>query len=1099
MRARDGCSCVLLAVFALALPLLAAAQQAGGEQGQQVQARVQLEPASGDSPSETAPLALALTPGACSSCAALELQAFTSGDCSGDAAVSNFFDFSADSALLACAAAGCLAATPSAVRLPTGRPYAMGWASMGIGTRRRIIWVDPTNGRDSYSGATSGRAVKTFIKAWGMVPDAPTKPYHIIILPGTFLPAQVPSWLRNKRGSFANPIIVEGQGAPSSIVFRTYLNIENVSYLYLVGFSILHPGNTDGDHPFHAHNCTGLLLRKLYGQVIDSTLHDVGFGFYFKGGSAHIVIAGNRIYRTEQMGLMVGFDTGFEFMTAPWIRYEAYDIKVFNNVVHDIDGPGLAIYGGYNILVAHNTFYKVGQQTDSLLVVSPGRRTCDGEWIDDSGIDYCQRHRLLGGWGPPSDDPWRVLSLPNNGILIASNIFLNPTGTRTQHFYVSGPEPFCNTEMGEPGCQRCTDLPGTVASDTNLFIRGNVVWNIAREADGATPLGFEWSGGCQGRSTCNETLVRAANAINDPAVKPQLFNPAGGDFRLHKASVTKFKRLNGDAARHLQHTDSVTKSLNLSPNYATHLNSGIRELLQNWHDECLVLAGGGALEVQDLTPAAAALARDLLLVATAGGRCSGYLALSGVRGSADTCNVWLCNYGSTLSMAAMTMGQSSKRSNDSLAGCFGEGAKVEINRITASGASVTYLTSNQEWSFRYEQEFGTEVLHLHSRRISDQPSGNTLVVVRGAQRSWFQRHNYLFLLPKPYACFGGSGSSSASQVELLPEAQHGRRLYVHGFFVSQADNLPLHGLNFCGSHAALLSMGFGRDRNSVNAGALVMQVPQLFVELKGDAARQRELAQLLYAVLDKHPRSAWSSVHWLFRQAEPDRLMADAMYQVFWEQHSRSSIPAAGSGINTDAEYLGIKSVSDTLFKVLERSQHHPTLDQLWERQFQRLLAIPDHVWREGDAADSYRATLIRTLLATFPQHLTPANLRVKALPAGNRNIVVALQRGQPSGRQRAAAAQGPMFIVDLTALSQEEVHRRLRESDPNFECDYQHCACLPIALEPVARAKHWFITTCHELAHNFVRAHNSAFADVMGQIVLRYAPRFTSMYDPAA
>ncbi len=49
---------------------------------------------------------------------------------------------------------------------------------------------------------------------------------------------------------------------------------------------------------------------------------------------------------------------------------------------------------------------------------------------DDTGINYCQQHRSLGGWGPPNDDRYWVLSLPNNGILIANNIFLNPTGTQ---------------------------------------------------------------------------------------------------------------------------------------------------------------------------------------------------------------------------------------------------------------------------------------------------------------------------------------------------------------------------------------------------------------------------------------------------------------------------------------------------------------------------------------------------------------------------------------------------------------------------------------------------------------------------------------------
>lgn len=57
--------------------------------------------------------------------------------------------------------------------------------------------------------------------------------------------------------------------------------------------------------------------------------------------------------------------------------------QVFNNVIHDIDGPGLAVFGGYNLLIAHNTFYRVGQGTDFLMLIRPGRRTCDGEWVGE--------------------------------------------------------------------------------------------------------------------------------------------------------------------------------------------------------------------------------------------------------------------------------------------------------------------------------------------------------------------------------------------------------------------------------------------------------------------------------------------------------------------------------------------------------------------------------------------------------------------------------------------------------------------------------------------------------------------------------------------
>jgi hypothetical protein len=42
-------------------------------------------------------------------------------------------------------------------------------------------------------------------------------------------------------------------------------------------------------------------------------------------------------------------------MTAPWIQYEAYDIKFVNNIIHDTDGAGIGVNGGYNILMAYNT------------------------------------------------------------------------------------------------------------------------------------------------------------------------------------------------------------------------------------------------------------------------------------------------------------------------------------------------------------------------------------------------------------------------------------------------------------------------------------------------------------------------------------------------------------------------------------------------------------------------------------------------------------------------------------------------------------------------------------------------------------------------
>lgn len=132
------------------------------------------------------------------------------------------------------------------------------------------------------------------------------------------------------------------------------------------------------------------------------------------------------------------------------------------------------------------------------------------------------------------------------------------------------------------------------------------------------------------------------------------------------------------AAAASQAAPRVTKSLNVAPGYAPHFQSGIRELVQNWMDQCAVVAGFGALHVAELTPPAAAGAGSLLLAATCGARCCGYLALAasggggGGAGAGSGCDVFLCNYASTIALSAMALGQSSKRDTAALAGSFGE-------------------------------------------------------------------------------------------------------------------------------------------------------------------------------------------------------------------------------------------------------------------------------------------------------------------------------------------------------------------------------------------------------------------------------------------
>jgi hypothetical protein len=45
-------------------------------------------------------------------------------------------------------------------------------------------------------------------------------------------------------------------------------------------------------------------------------------------------------------------------MVNPWIQYEAYGMKMTNNVIYDVWGAGLGVIGGYSVLVAHNSLYR---------------------------------------------------------------------------------------------------------------------------------------------------------------------------------------------------------------------------------------------------------------------------------------------------------------------------------------------------------------------------------------------------------------------------------------------------------------------------------------------------------------------------------------------------------------------------------------------------------------------------------------------------------------------------------------------------------------------------------------------------------------------
>lgn len=421
------------------------------------------------------------------------------------------------------------------------------------------FYVDVVNGSDSASGTTPGQAWKSVNRAWDEIPTSATLTtgYRFNLMNGTYTTDQLPNYWELKEGTASFPIILRAATSQTAVKFTRDINMANVSYFYLIGIEISPAGGGDA---FHCEGCDHLLIRGCtlnggstttgahetlkvnqsqyvyiennnilyaddnnidfvgvqYGHIIGNNVHEASdWCAYVKGGSAYIRVESNTFYNCGTGGFTAGQGSGFQFMTSPWLHYEAYDIKFINNLIHDTEGAAFGTNGGYNILFAHNTAYKIGTR-DHLIEVVFGERTCDGN-NDGDADSTCAAYNVAGGWGP---DEVRTTPEPigNKNVFILNNILYNPDGTEApQHFAIYEPR----TPSGD------VNLSTPQYSDTNLVIAGNVIWNGSED----TPFGIEESDqGCQsGNPTCNLAQLENDNEIND--TEPELRNPNQNDLR----------------------------------------------------------------------------------------------------------------------------------------------------------------------------------------------------------------------------------------------------------------------------------------------------------------------------------------------------------------------------------------------------------------------------------------------------------------------------------------------------------------------------------------------------------------------------------------
>lgn len=414
----------------------------------------------------------------------------------------------------------------------------------------RDIWVDPVGGNDSRDGLSRTNALKTIVAAWNMIPNGALTGtgYRIQLMRGSYPESSIPNYWENKQGSAQFPIVMQSVDGKGAAILQGDMNVFNVKRLYLIDFNIVPAPAGDA---FHCEQCTDVLMRNMVlsggNRIAHETIkinqsrniyiedseisgaednaidfvavnggHVVGnkisnaqdWCMYTKGGSANIRIEGNEIFNCGVGGFVAGQGTGFEFMEAPYIHYEAYGIVFVNNVIRDTQVAGMGVNGGFNILFAYNTLVRTGFR-DHLFEANQGRRGCDGDRA------RCTANQQAGGWGTSGSEEQYI---PNRNIYVYNNLFYNPRGSEA-------PYPLQIASQVNPPTG--SNLSGRQAADANLHFKGNYIWN-----GNVTDLAIDQSsGGCaDSNATCNVAQIRRDNVVG--GVEPLFTSLNGNNFRL---------------------------------------------------------------------------------------------------------------------------------------------------------------------------------------------------------------------------------------------------------------------------------------------------------------------------------------------------------------------------------------------------------------------------------------------------------------------------------------------------------------------------------------------------------------------------------------
>ena len=345
-----------------------------------------------------------------------------------------------------------------------------------------------------------------------------------------------------------------------------------------------------------------------------------------------------------------------------------------------------------------------------------------------------------------------------------------------------------------------------------------------------------------------------------------------------------------------QHTSFGVKDLNLKNCYARDKPVSVKEHLQNWRDRCIEIAEALKPEFdisREFVPH-----NHISLPGSENGWdvrvyccCElilGWLAMKQL--DVEHFQLELFNASTSLTPEnVLVLGQSTKGGR-AAAGYFGEGVKVEINRLVDSDARVVYFTNGAQWSFSYNQSYVLYATVEPNHQFHQFQPNTTCVKLSNVPLAAFSASEFLFI--RPCNCIVSSRpnwnrkSSSLSGLDILLDEHTFGRIYVQGIFVmkmSDAEEAKF-GLNYSGI-CNPIQLGIGRDRDRLNLRSLTNLIPDVFAENKENGSFDY-LCKLFYEALPNIKEDEFYFSPDCIKRNLNAKYMADGLLNYFRHLHA---------------------------------------------------------------------------------------------------------------------------------------------------------------------------------------------------------------------